>query len=86
MTEFESEQTEPSDESNEGTNPMVTKMKVEEARRKFPQCGEYPLITSSDAHTPDGIGKSSTTFLMEGVSVKEMKRALMGEDGRKVLL
>jgi hypothetical protein len=58
---------------------------VEEAESRFPQCNDYPLITSSDAHYLDDIGKSSTTFLMEEVSVKEMKMALTGREGRKVL-
>ncbi len=59
---------------------------IEEAKKKFPHCGDYPLITSSDAHRPDDIGKSTTTFLMEGVSIAEIKMALTGRDGRQVLL
>ena len=59
---------------------------IKEAREKFPQIGDYPLITSSDAHTLGDIGKSSTTFLMEEVSIKEMKMALAGREGRKVIL
>ena len=58
---------------------------VEEAESRFPQCKDCPLITSSDAHYLDDIGKVSTTFLMEEVSVKEMKLALMGMEGRRVL-
>ncbi len=58
---------------------------VEEAKSRFPQCNDYPIITSSDAHYLDDIGKSSTTFLMEEVSVREIKLALMSEKGRKVL-
>ena len=59
---------------------------VQEARETFPQIGDYPLITSSDAHTLGDIGKSATTFLMEEVSIKEMRMALLGEEGRKVSL
>ncbi len=59
---------------------------VEEAESRFPQCNDYPLITSSDAHYLDDIGKSSTTFLIEEVSIKEMKLAFTGREGRKVLL
>ena len=58
---------------------------VEDAESRFPQSKDYPLITSSDAHYLDDIGKVSTTFLMEKVSVKEMKLALMGMEGRRVL-
>jgi len=62
------------------------KIGIEEVRKKFPQIREYPLITSSDAHYLCDIGKSSTTFLMEEVSRAEMKLALKGREGRKVLL
>ena len=52
---------------------------------QFPQVKAYPLITSSDAHYLSDIGKSATTFVMERVSIHEMKLALMAKDGRKVL-
>ena len=65
------------------TSPRIG---IEEAKKKFPQCGDYPFITFSDAHSLNDIGKSSTTFLMKEASIKEMKMALAGRDGRKVLL
>jgi PHP family Zn ribbon phosphoesterase len=58
----------------------------EEAKNRFPQCGQYPLITSSDAHTLNDIGKSSTGFLMREASIKELKLALEGSQGRKVII
>jgi len=64
-------------------SPMIS---VEEARKRFPQCSDYPLITSSDAHSLTDIGKRTTTFLMEKVSVEEMRLALLGRGGRRVLL
>lgn len=60
-------------------------MGLEEARARFTGIASFPLITSSDAHTLEGIGKSSTTFLMGAASVHEMKLALQGKEGRKVL-
>ncbi|MGI9571138.1 MAG: PHP domain-containing protein, partial [Desulfobulbia bacterium] len=63
-------------------SPRFTRKEV---REKFPQTGAYPLITSSDAHYLGDIGKSSTTFLMERVSVGEIKLALQVKDGRKVI-
>ena len=45
----------------------------------------YPICTSSDAHYPDDIGKSSTSFLLEEGTVAEMKKAFRNEEGRKVL-
>ena len=62
------------------------RMSIEEVRARFPQCGSYPLITSSDAHSLSDIGKSSTAFLMERVNITEIKMALSGKEGRKVLL
>ena len=63
-------------------SPRITREKL---RLQFPQVDAYPLITSSDAHVLDDIGKSSTSFVMERVSIQEMKLALMAQDGRKVL-
>lgn len=63
-------------------SPRVTR---EEVTKRFPQTGDYPLITSSDAHHLDDIGKSSTTFLIETVTVQEMKLAFEARDGRKVI-
>jgi PHP family Zn ribbon phosphoesterase len=63
-------------------SPRVTRKEVE---KMFPQTTEYPLITSSDAHHLDDIGKSSTTFLMKAVTVSEMKLAFESRDGRKVI-
>ena len=58
---------------------------IKEAKRKFPQCGDYPIVTFSDAHSLNDIGKSSTTFLMKEASVVEMKLALTGKGGREVI-
>ncbi len=46
----------------------------------------FPLITSSDAHKLDDIGRSFTHFFMEDVTLDEMKKSLLGKDGRKVRL
>ena len=45
-----------------------------------------PLVTSSDAHHLEDLGRSCTTFTIEKVSVGEMRRALQAQDGRKVRL
>jgi len=45
----------------------------------------YPITCSSDAHYPDDIGKSYTTFLLEEGSLAEIKKALKNEDGRKLI-
>lgn len=58
---------------------------LEEARRRFPGLEHLPLISSSDAHSLDGIGGGSTAFLMASAGVGEIKLALAGREGRKVL-
>jgi PHP family Zn ribbon phosphoesterase len=56
---------------------------IVEARKRFPGCAKYPVITNSDAHGPDDIGKRYTCFTVEDGSIAEIKKALTGRDGRK---
>jgi len=44
----------------------------------------YPVITSSDAHRLDDIGKSSTSFLVQEAGFDEIKKALARKDGRRI--
>ena len=53
--------------------------------RNYKHCG-FPLVTFSDAHFLEDIGKSSTIFLMEEPNIEEIKKALSGEDGRRVIV
>ncbi len=46
---------------------------------------DYPVITSSDAHFLEDIGKSYTCFMMEDTSVREIGKALRCELGRMVV-
>ena len=41
-----------------------------------------PLVTSSDAHKLQDVGKRSTTFWMKAASADEIKRCLSGLEGR----
>jgi len=61
-------------------SPSIT---IEEAKQKFPY--NYPITCSSDAHYPDDIGKSYTSFLLQDGTVTEIKKALKNEDGRKLI-
>jgi PHP family Zn ribbon phosphoesterase len=61
-------------------SPSIT---LEEAKKKFPY--DYPITCSSDAHYPDDIGKSYTSFLLQGGTVAEIKKALTNQDGRKLI-
>ncbi len=54
-----------------------------DAKKRFPDCENYPVITGSDAHTPKDIGKRFTCFTLEDGTVAEIKKALAGRDGRK---
>jgi len=47
---------------------------------------DYPVITSSDAHFLEDIGKSYTCFMIEDVSVDEIKKALHNEMGRRIIV
>jgi len=55
-------------------------------REKFYQEYDMPFVTSSDAHYLDDIGRSCTTFFMKKVSVEEIRKALQGKDGRRVVI
>ncbi len=56
---------------------------VTEAMDRFPDCRNYPIIMSSDAHSPEDIGRRFTCFTIEDGTVAEIKKALAGRDGRK---
>jgi len=58
---------------------------AEDMRRKFPSVNNFPIITSSDAHYLEDIGKARTSFLMEEPSVEELSKAFRGIGGRKIL-
>ncbi|MBN2139199.1 MAG: PHP domain-containing protein [Sedimentisphaerales bacterium] len=44
----------------------------------------YPVISSSDAHFLEDIGRSSTCFMVENASFTEIKKALRSELGRRI--
>ena len=52
---------------------------------EFPMSSDFPLVTFSDAHYIEDIGKTSTTFLIDEITVSELKKALKGQDGRSIL-
>lgn len=47
---------------------------------------DYPIVTFSDAHYLDDIGRSSTCFMIEDASVDEIRKALRNEMGRRVVV
>ena len=56
---------------------------LEEARKRYVY--DYPLTCSSDAHFPDDIGKGFTSFLLEDITVAEIKMAFRNQEGRKLI-
>ncbi|TES84943.1 PHP domain-containing protein [Candidatus Aerophobetes bacterium] len=64
----------------------ISPLASREKRCSFSQEYDLPLVTFSDAHCLDDIRRSFSSFLMGGVSVEEIKKALMGKDGRKVIM
>jgi hypothetical protein len=63
-------------------SPHIT---AEQARARFLQMSGYPLVTFSDAHTLEDIGKVSTRFFLEEPTLKEIEKALRGEEGRRIV-
>jgi predicted metal-dependent phosphoesterase TrpH len=47
---------------------------------------DYPVVTFSDAHFLDDIGKNCTHFMIEDVSIDEIRKALRDEMGRRVIV
>lgn len=60
------------------------KMNIKKACEAMPQVRGFALITSSDAHFLNEIGKVSTTFWIEQEKVSEIGKALRNEEGRRV--
>jgi predicted metal-dependent phosphoesterase TrpH len=58
---------------------------LSDARARFKEYERFPFITSSDAHFPDDIGASSTRFQIARPDMAELRMALAGREGRKVI-
>ena len=64
---------------------LSPRYKSEKKKLEFSMSQDFPLVTFSDAHYINDIGKTSTTFLIDDVTVSEFKKALRNEDGRSIL-
>jgi len=58
----------------------------EDFKSNFKHLLNYPLITSSDAHSLQEMVYQKTCFLLKELSFKEILMALRGLEGRKVLI
>lgn len=58
---------------------------VHKAREIYPQIGQMPIVTASDAHVMDEfIAGPQTMFLMEAPTLPEIRQALEGKNGRRI--
>jgi len=57
----------------------------QEAKNRFHSYQHYSFVWFSDAHCLEDIGKSTTPFLLNETTSKEVKMALHGEEGRRVM-
>jgi len=62
------------------------RLSPDEARKVFGSFDHRPVVRFSDAHKPEEIGTATTDFLVEGPGLEEIRRALAGQDGRRVIL
>ncbi len=62
------------------------RLSLKKAQPEFGEAFDLPLVTFSDAHTLDDVGKSFTCLSIEEASIKEIRKALFSEDGRKVVI
>ncbi|MGQ9858817.1 MAG: PHP-associated domain-containing protein [Thermodesulfobacteriota bacterium] len=56
-----------------------------EARERFPQIRNWPLLRSSDAHRPEEVGRAWSRLMVEGPTLEEIRFALRAEGGRLVI-
>ena len=58
---------------------------LDKARLEFGKDNNLTMVTFSDAHSLEDIGKSHTCFLIEKASVEEIRKALSGKESRRVV-
>jgi 3',5'-nucleoside bisphosphate phosphatase len=58
---------------------------LHKARLEFGKDNSLTMVTFSDAHMLEDIGKSYTCFLIEQASVEEIRKALSGKENRRVV-
>jgi len=58
---------------------------LDKALTQVPGIADYPCVTSSDAHFLHDIGKVWTEFVLASPTVEEIRMALAGIDGRRIL-
>ncbi|MGB7055025.1 MAG: PHP domain-containing protein [bacterium] len=64
---------------------ISSSLTMAEARGKFPEIEKYALVSSSDAHYLDDIGKTATQLMIEKPTLEELRKAFRNTDGRSVV-
>lgn len=59
--------------------------KIKSFINSIPDIDEFPILTSSDAHFPNDIGRVYTSFFIKIPSVDEIRMALNKKSGRRVV-
>ncbi len=59
--------------------------KLRQLRVTHPEIDNFPIVSFSDAHYLEDIGKKTTSFLLEDTNAEELYKAFKGVEGRKVL-
>jgi len=65
---------------------VSSRLSLNEAKIQFGGTYDLPFVSSSDAHCLEDIGKGYTCLSIEKANTKEIRKALFGEDGRKVVM
>lgn len=63
---------------------ISSKMTIDEAKTRIPGISQLSIIQSSDAHSPENIGKSYSNLRIKAPTFDELCLAIKGEKGRKV--
>jgi PHP family Zn ribbon phosphoesterase len=63
-------------------SPRLT---VAEARTAFGPFDPLPMVRFSDAHQPEEIGCATTDFFVASPNLEEIRKALAGKDGRRII-
>jgi predicted metal-dependent phosphoesterase TrpH len=58
---------------------------LDKALAEVPGIGNYPCVTASDAHFLRDIGKAWTEFILAAPTLEEIRMALAGAEGRRIL-
>jgi hypothetical protein len=61
------------------------RLSTADARAAFGPLGALAVVRFSDAHKPEEIGAATTEFLIDEPSLREIRLALAGEQGRKAV-